>query len=119
LFRLAPGSRGSTLELASQIRCPVLGLFGGADPSIPASDVQQLNEQLDHTGVQHEIVTYLGAPRSFLARRYVEFAEASSGLGSSANGGELLFLVLATCYCNDVYREAAKRGIRAESAEVQ
>lgn len=23
-----------------------------------------------------------------------------SGFGSSANGGELLFLALATCYCN-------------------
>jgi organic hydroperoxide reductase OsmC/OhrA len=30
-----------------------------------------------------------------------------SGFGSSANGGELLFLALATCYCNDIYREAA------------
>lgn len=33
------------------------------------------------------------------------------GTGSSANGGELLFLALATCYCNDIYREAARRGI--------
>ena len=24
------------------------------------------------------------------------------GFGSSANGGELLFLALATCYCNDL-----------------
>ncbi len=28
------------------------------------------------------------------------------GSGSSVNGGELLFLALATCYCNDIYREA-------------
>lgn len=35
----------------------------------------------------------------------------ASGFGSSANGGELLFLALATCYCNDIYREAARRGI--------
>jgi len=34
------------------------------------------------------------------------------------NGGELLFLALATCYCNDVYREAAKRGIRVDGVEV-
>ena len=33
------------------------------------------------------------------------------GLGSAVNGGELLFLALATCYCNDIYREAAKRGL--------
>ena len=42
-----------------------------------------------------------------------------TGFGSSANGGELLFLALASCYCNDIYREAAKRGIHVESVEVQ
>jgi len=42
-----------------------------------------------------------------------------SGFGSSANGGELLFLALATCYCNDIYREAAKKGIPVESVEVE
>ena len=43
----------------------------------------------------------------------------SSGFGSSANGGELLFLALATCYCNDIYREAAKRNIQVENVEVE
>ena len=43
----------------------------------------------------------------------------STGLGSSANGGELLFLALATCYCNDIYREAAKRGLKVEQVEVE
>jgi organic hydroperoxide reductase OsmC/OhrA len=43
----------------------------------------------------------------------------SSGYGSSANGGELLLLALATCYCNDIYREAAKRGIKVEQVEVE
>jgi uncharacterized OsmC-like protein len=42
-----------------------------------------------------------------------------SGFGSSANGGELLFLALATCYCNDIYREAAKRNIKVERVEVE
>ena len=41
-----------------------------------------------------------------------------TGYGSSANGGELLFLALATCYCNDLYREAAKRNIKVERVEV-
>lgn len=43
----------------------------------------------------------------------------ASGPGSSANGGELLFLALATCYCNDIYREAARRGIVVERVEVE
>lgn len=40
------------------------------------------------------------------------------GFGSSANGGELLFLALATCYCNDLYREATRRGMEIERVEV-
>jgi uncharacterized OsmC-like protein len=42
-----------------------------------------------------------------------------SGFGSSVNGGELLFLALATCYCNDLYREAAKLNMSVERVEVE
>lgn len=41
------------------------------------------------------------------------------GSGSSVNGGELLFLALATCYCNDIYREANKRGIQVKRVQVE
>jgi organic hydroperoxide reductase OsmC/OhrA len=41
-----------------------------------------------------------------------------SGFGSGVNGGELLMLALATCYCNDLYREAARLGIGVDSVEV-
>jgi uncharacterized OsmC-like protein len=43
----------------------------------------------------------------------------STGFGSAASGGELLCLALATCYCNDIYREAAKRGIMVKQVEVE
>ena len=43
----------------------------------------------------------------------------ATGYGSSANGGELLFLALATCYGNDIYREAAARGIEVTAVEVE
>lgn len=42
-----------------------------------------------------------------------------AGNGSAVNGGEFLFLALATCYCNDIYREAAKRGIGVENVRVE
>jgi uncharacterized OsmC-like protein len=42
----------------------------------------------------------------------------AEGSGSSANGGELLFLALAACCCNDIYREAAKRKIAVSEIEV-
>ena len=41
------------------------------------------------------------------------------GFGSRVNGGELLFLALATCYCNDIYREAQKRSIEVTGVEVE
>ena len=42
-----------------------------------------------------------------------------SGQGSAVNGGELLMLALATCYCNDLYREAAQLGIALDHVEVE
>jgi organic hydroperoxide reductase OsmC/OhrA len=42
----------------------------------------------------------------------------AEGLGSSVSGGELLFLALATCYCNDIYKEAKKRGMSVRNVEV-
>jgi uncharacterized OsmC-like protein len=46
-------------------------------------------------------------------------AHKADGFGSSVNGGELLFLALATCYCNDLYREGRKRGIEITKVEVE
>lgn len=42
----------------------------------------------------------------------------ASGFGSSVSGGELLFVALATCYVNDLYREAAGRNVEVERLEV-
>lgn len=42
----------------------------------------------------------------------------ATGYGSSANGGELLTLALATCFCNDIYREAARLNIPVDNVEV-
>jgi len=43
----------------------------------------------------------------------------TDGRGSSVNGGEFLMLALATCYCNDLYREAERLGIPIEGAQVE
>jgi len=49
----------------------------------------------------------------------LSIAPKSKGSGSSINGGELLCLALASCYCNDLYREAAKLEIHVSSVEVE
>jgi organic hydroperoxide reductase OsmC/OhrA len=41
------------------------------------------------------------------------------GNGSAVNGGEFLMLALATCYCNDLYREAQRLQIPLERVEVE
>lgn len=51
--------------------------------------------------------------------RSLPIAARESGFGSSINGGELLALALATCYCNDLYREATPRGIAIHGVDVE
>lgn len=43
----------------------------------------------------------------------------AGGPGSAVNGGELLCLALATCFCNDIYREAQKRAIKITRVHVE
>jgi organic hydroperoxide reductase OsmC/OhrA len=52
-------------------------------------------------------------------KQSIAIAPKSAGRGSSINGGELLFAALATCFCNDIYREAAKRSIDVQDVEVE
>ena len=67
------------------------------------------------SGFQHHRVTLTTGAKS----HSLDIPPRASGLGSTANGGELLCLAMATCYCNDIYREAAKRGIEVIGVEVQ
>jgi carboxymethylenebutenolidase len=64
-------------DVASRFRSPVLGLFGGADPSIPDEAVTTFRRALETAGIEHRIVSYPGAPHSFFDRRATEFADAS------------------------------------------
>jgi organic hydroperoxide reductase OsmC/OhrA len=52
-------------------------------------------------------------------RQSIAIVPKSGGRGSSVNGGELFFAALATCFCNDLYREAAKRGIQVQDVNVE
>ena len=78
LSRNMDPQKGSVLEAARHIKCPVLGLFGGADQGIPVEQVHELDRNLDQAGGDHEIVIYSGAPHSFFDRKQAEFATASA-----------------------------------------
>ena|SRR5581483_10965709 len=48
----------------------------------------------------------------------IDRAKEAGGLGLGFNGGELLLLAIGGCYSNDVFREAAKRGIAVKNVQV-
>jgi carboxymethylenebutenolidase len=70
------GSPGP-IQGAGELEAPILALMGGADAGIPRDDIAALEQALADAGVEHEVVTYDGAPHSFFDRKQAEFAEAS------------------------------------------
>jgi carboxymethylenebutenolidase len=70
------GQPGPT-DLAPTFKAPILALQAGDDGHISAEDNAAFGEALTAAGVEHEIVTYDGAPHSFFDRKYDEFAAAS------------------------------------------
>lgn len=48
------------------IKGPVLGVFGGADTSIPVARVDAFREGLKTAGVQHRVTVYDGQPHAFV-----------------------------------------------------
>jgi organic hydroperoxide reductase OsmC/OhrA len=73
----------------------------------------RIEAHVRHRGGQHAVdVATAGTSRA------IAIPARAGAPGSSVNGGELLCSALATCYCNDIFREAAKRGIAVASVEV-
>ena len=63
-----PGIRTvGPLDVAAQIKCPVLGLYGEADQGIPVPDVKEMEAALKAAGTTAEFVIYPGAPHAFNA----------------------------------------------------
>ena len=63
---------------------------------------------------RHETAVRTGATEQALA-----VPPKSSAPGSAVSGGELLMLALATCFCNDLHREAAALGLVLDAVEVE
>ena len=55
------------IDLAAKIDVPVLGLYGGADTGIPASDVDTMRAKLKAAGKTADIVVYPATPHGFNA----------------------------------------------------
>ena len=71
------GRPGDAIERAGEIKAPILALQAGADQNISSEDNAAFDQALSSAGVEHEVVTYAGAPHSFFDRKQEEFAAAS------------------------------------------
>ncbi len=70
------GSPGPT-DRAAEMEAPILALQAGDDQNITAEHNAAFEQALATAGVEHELVTYDGAPHSFFDRKQEEFADAS------------------------------------------
>lgn len=73
----------------------------------------KITARVENTPSGHEVVVATNG-----SERRLAIEAKAEGRGSAVNGGELLFAALATCCCNDVYREAARLGISVTGVRV-
>jgi carboxymethylenebutenolidase len=57
----------SSIDLAPEVKAPVLGLYGERDAGIPLTQVKEMEEKLKAAGKTFDIDTYPGAPHGFHA----------------------------------------------------
>ena len=60
------GSPETDPEILKTLPGPVLGIFGGADQSIPVESVNAFEAALTEAGIPHEITIYEGQPHAFV-----------------------------------------------------
>jgi carboxymethylenebutenolidase len=70
--------RPKPIDAVSRYKCAVLSLFGGADPGIPQTAVDEFDGACRKAGVKHDMTVYPNAPHSFFDRKQSEFADASA-----------------------------------------
>ncbi len=54
------------LDAVTDLRCPVLGLYGAEDPIIPVGDVEELRRRLARTSQPFDVRLYPGAGHAFM-----------------------------------------------------
>ena len=59
------GGMQQLFDQLGNLKCPVLGLFGDQDVSIPAGTIQEFDRLLDQFGVEHEVIVYPDSGHAF------------------------------------------------------
>ncbi|BAZ21230.1 twin-arginine translocation pathway signal [Kalymmatonema gypsitolerans NIES-4073] len=55
------------VDIASTLKVPILGLYGGQDTGIPLDTVEQMRDRLKSSSSKSEIIVYPDAPHAFFA----------------------------------------------------
>ncbi len=55
------------IDVVKELKCPVLGLYGGADQGIPVATVEQMRQALKEADKTAEIIVYPETPHGFYA----------------------------------------------------
>jgi carboxymethylenebutenolidase len=71
------GGTPAPADLANEIECAVLALYGGADEAITEDMRNTYDKALEAAHVEHRTVVYDGAPHSFFDKKADEFKDAS------------------------------------------
>jgi carboxymethylenebutenolidase len=66
------------VDIASSLRVPVLGLYGGKDTGIPLDTVEQMRDRLKGCSQNSEIIVYPEAPHAFHADYRPSYRQADA-----------------------------------------
>lgn len=84
-------------------------------PSTRATPLVPLSSQITIRSL-HDTATAIGAAGS--RTLMIDRPEHDGGHGLGFNGGELLLLAIGACYCNDLHRTAARRGMSIGGVDI-
>jgi carboxymethylenebutenolidase len=69
------------IDIASTLKVPILGLYGGKDTGIPLDPVQQMRDRLKSSSSKSEIIVYPDAPHAFFADYRPSYRETEAKEG--------------------------------------
>lgn len=59
------GGMQRVFDQLGSIKCPVLGLFGDKDMSIPVGTIEEFDRRLSQLGLEHEVIVYPNSGHAF------------------------------------------------------
>lgn len=73
-----PNTPRFPIDIAAELKVPVLGLYGGADQGIPVTSVEQMRGALSRGKSASDIILYDGAPHAFHADYRASYRETAA-----------------------------------------